>query len=659
MNKLLESPDGLYHALIEPLSWVLIHFLWQGALGAVLLAGTLYLLRGHAARVRYAVSLATLVGLVLLPPLTWWMLPETPVAPENAAAAVQAMPPAPLSALEAASATGAVVSEPVAAGSTSWIAQAAEWWVQAAPWVVSGWMLGVLVGLGRVGGGWLYTRRLRQQAAPLADRWRCRIHALANQLDVPRPVVRQSARVNVPLVAGWWRPVVLVPVGMLTGMPPAQVEAVMAHELAHIRRHDVLVGWLQAAAETLLFYHPAVWWVSRQVRIEREHCCDDVAASVSTSRATYARALATLEERRAPQPALALAASDGALLQRIRRLVDPPSTPIAHQRAAGVVAAVFVTGALLITAACATTQTPDGAGTAPAPDDAPAALAPADTSDRAPRIIAERHITERHDAPSGLSADSIQKRLRTLTTGIGTLVDGIDTLMVGVDTLVVGVDTLITGDRRALGLPDTPPLPDGYAFERNEAPRAFRFRGEFNSDSLRFPLPPPKVFLFEGDTLRTPFPPHPPAISGMEPPAFEGFPRSPDVPFLYFDNGNLRRDTIPLHGLFDPDRPPAIDLEIDSLLSGWRPNPEQQRRWKEWAEQWRERADAQKRQAERWEPYAERMQQRADSLRRQLMRQQPERLRKQAEALRRQAERLEEQAREMEAQRDTSGTGER
>ncbi len=128
-----------------------------------------------------------------------------------------------------------------------------------------------------------------------------------------------SASATVPFVVGWLRPVVLVPAALLTGLHPAEVEAIFAHELAHIRRHDFLVNLLQNVVETLLFYHPAVWWMSAQIRMEREHCCDDVAAAVCGGALDYARALVALERLR-PATGLMVAASGGSLLERIRRL---------------------------------------------------------------------------------------------------------------------------------------------------------------------------------------------------------------------------------------------------------------------------------------------------------------------------------------------------
>src|SRR4030095_13888079 len=111
--------------------------------------------------------------------------------------------------------------------------------------------------------------------------------------------VVESIAVEVPTVIGWMRPVILLPVAAVAALTPAQVEAILAHELAHIRRHDYAVNLLQTTAETLLFYHPAVWWISKRIRAEREHCCDDVAVRVCGDAVSYAHALAELEAWRA------------------------------------------------------------------------------------------------------------------------------------------------------------------------------------------------------------------------------------------------------------------------------------------------------------------------------------------------------------------------
>jgi beta-lactamase regulating signal transducer with metallopeptidase domain len=157
---------------------------------------------------------------------------------------------------------------------------------------------------------------------------------------------------------------VLLPISAVTHMPPAQLEALLAHELAHIRRHDYLANLLQTAVETLLFYHPAVWWVSDRIRAERENCCDDAALRVVKDPITYARALATLEEMRSPRLALAPAGNGGDLMDRIRRITGVATghryTPSAWM--AGALLAAIILGILAGPRLAATRST--GAGRA-------------------------------------------------------------------------------------------------------------------------------------------------------------------------------------------------------------------------------------------------------------------------------------------------------
>ena len=153
--------------------------------------------------------------------------------------------------------------------------------------------------------------------------WQLPANRLAQRLRLRRPVrVVEFAAVDVPTVVGWLRPVIILPVAAVAQLPAAQVEAVLAHELAHVRRHDYLVNLLQRVAEAVLFYHPAIWWISARVREEREHCCDDLAIEICGDRDNYATALAELESRRTTAPVLGLAATDGPLLKRIRRILQ-------------------------------------------------------------------------------------------------------------------------------------------------------------------------------------------------------------------------------------------------------------------------------------------------------------------------------------------------
>jgi hypothetical protein len=155
------------------------------------------------------------------------------------------------------------------------------------------------------------------------------LRALNTRLGIQRAVkLLNSARVQAPTVISWLKPAILLPVGCMAGLSTLQVEAVLAHELAHIRRHDYLVNFFQSVMETVLFYHPAVWWVSSQIRREREHCCDDLAVAVCGDRLAYAKALSFLEERRSPMPAGAFGATGGVLKMRIARLLGLKQPPV-------------------------------------------------------------------------------------------------------------------------------------------------------------------------------------------------------------------------------------------------------------------------------------------------------------------------------------------
>jgi beta-lactamase regulating signal transducer with metallopeptidase domain len=194
---------------------------------------------------------------------------------------------------------------------------------QLAPWLTAAWFCGVLVSSCKlVRGFWWVNAISRKQVEPVSPELLERLKEMRGRLSISRPVrLLRSAMVEVPTVVGWLRPVILLPGSSLVGLTPYQMEAILVHELAHIRRFDYVVNACQCLVETLMFYHPVVWWVSRCVREEREHCCDDLVVKVCGNRVAYARALASLEEKRGEMPQLAFAASGGSLLNRVRRLL--------------------------------------------------------------------------------------------------------------------------------------------------------------------------------------------------------------------------------------------------------------------------------------------------------------------------------------------------
>ncbi len=299
MIRLLDQPQSL------AAGWTLVHFVWEGALIAILAGALKLALPRPAVRLRYAVYCGALLLMVVAAVATYWVSFEGRVPSGGIA----------LSGLGAGAPARILVPGPVAGSIMDTIL----------PWVTAFWMLGVLaLSIRWVGGWWLLRRELKagREAAP--PEWIAVLARLRQKLMVSRPVaLYQSARVAVPAAVGWLRPVIIVPTAAFCGLSGAQLEAILAHELAHIRRHDYLVNLLQTVAETLLFYHPAVWWVSREIRRERENCCDDVAAEACGDRLLYARALVALEDTRSPWPQPALAATGGALQARIERLLRP------------------------------------------------------------------------------------------------------------------------------------------------------------------------------------------------------------------------------------------------------------------------------------------------------------------------------------------------
>ncbi|MBI1752649.1 MAG: M48 family metalloprotease [Acidobacteria bacterium] len=324
----------LLSLLLQPwaqtLGWTLLHFLWQGLILGLLAWGTLALMRGGSARARYGVACAFLVLMVASPLATYRVLQRQPPAAPALSVSVDATapsgeipPPAPLAQRVKASLDPAL------------------------PWLLAAWAAGVLALSLRFLGSWLRVQRLRRRSAvPVPSEWHLILSRLCRDLKLSRTVrLLQSAAVEVPTALGWLRPVILLPACALAGLSPLQLEAILAHELAHIRRGDFVVNLLQSLVEVLLFYHPAVWWLSARIRAERELCCDDVAADLCGDPLILARALTDLESLRepiAPSPTpLAMAANGGSLMHRVRHLLHPalPITSGARATALAVLAA--------------------------------------------------------------------------------------------------------------------------------------------------------------------------------------------------------------------------------------------------------------------------------------------------------------------------------
>jgi GWxTD domain-containing protein len=294
----------VHTSLATVIGWTLLHSLWEGALIAGVLACALWLSHRASAGFRYALACLALLAMPVAFGVTLAILyPGAPVR--------MILPNIPFEQVR-----GSPLAAP--ASPLSWSDRLA--------WVAPFWLTGVCCFYIYRLGSWLAAQRLRRTGTCAAPQlWQDIVRKLAQRIGVSRPVaLLESCLADVPIVVGYLRPVILVPLGMLMELPSEQAEAILLHELSHILRADYLANLLQTVVEGLLFYHPATWWISGVVRAEREHCCDDAVVALQGNAQEYAAALLTLEQRRWRAPESALAANGGKLLPRVRRLLSKP-----------------------------------------------------------------------------------------------------------------------------------------------------------------------------------------------------------------------------------------------------------------------------------------------------------------------------------------------
>lgn len=321
----MEALAAMQFGLAPALASALLQALWQDALLGVCAWVALAAMQRSSAGHRHAVAMAFLVSMVLVPASTFanfWVMPGVDVnkglvtamtAPRTIGKAMFEQQSSPLS-----------------------IALALLW------------LAGVAVMLLRhFGGFWMVGALERQPCERLPIQWQRRVDALRDALRIGRDVsVRMSKDVVGPFTTRLFRPVIWLPIGLITRLPREQVEALLAHELAHIARMDWLWNGVQCLVESLLFFHPAAWWLGRRIRIEREHACDDLAVAACGDAIALAEALETLARHRHPTPRLVLAAHGGSLMQRITRLLS--GSPSRGRWGAGAgLALVLVAGSLL------------------------------------------------------------------------------------------------------------------------------------------------------------------------------------------------------------------------------------------------------------------------------------------------------------------------
>ncbi len=332
-EKMITIENLVRTPLANALGWTLFHSLWEGTAVALALLGIFCVVR--SAQARYVSSCVALAVIAMGFVVTFLLL-----RPEGFAGATTAIREFPRATLAGDGWMNAI-SERLRAEDVL-------------PWLAPSWFAGVILFQLRSLGSWIAVRRLRNRGVcPAPDLWQQKLAELCARIRLTKPVaLLDSCLTNIPVVIGNLRPTILVPVGFLSGMPECQIEAILLHELAHVLRRDYLVNLIQTVLEGLLFYHPAVWWISSVIRSERENCCDDMVVAAGSEAREYAVALTTLEQNRQTLHETALAATGGSLMKRIRRLLDQ-SGRSRQLSLPGAPGPLLSTGVMLLTAALA------------------------------------------------------------------------------------------------------------------------------------------------------------------------------------------------------------------------------------------------------------------------------------------------------------------
>jgi beta-lactamase regulating signal transducer with metallopeptidase domain len=311
----------------------LLHTLWQGALLALLMSFALRKIPARHHDARYGLALAAQFGLLLAGLITWSVLDHGSRGPQAASTRAETVA-VPLPA-------GPDAPTPVAVPSATSRPRTASPVPRWVPIVAIGWLIGLGLMLARMAGSVLSAARLARGSRIIDTAILAMVDRLRGELRVCRSIrVVAAGAAQGPAVLGVIWPTLLLPVAALAGLPPDSLQAILIHELAHIRRHDYLVNLAQMLVEALLFFNPAIWWIGRQVRIEREACCDALAVRLTGRPLDYSRWLADwagLWQAPAVGPAWSGGHRSSALLERVRRVLDPENRPAAQVSVSGLV----------------------------------------------------------------------------------------------------------------------------------------------------------------------------------------------------------------------------------------------------------------------------------------------------------------------------------
>ena len=301
--------------LIQAIGWTMVHSLWQGFAVAILMGIVMIGLEKKSSKVRHEFAFFSLFLIFIISISTFIYLYDSAV--EGAALGTT---------MTVIAEGGIVIENGIIV--QSFFQKSIEYFNEHLPLIVTLWFMGMVFFLLRLLGGIAFIQKLKtQQQQPLPEKWQSVFHKIHSKFPMKNTVrIVESGLAKTPMVIGYFKPVILFPLGAINQLTQQEVEAVLAHEIAHIYRNDYLLNIIQSFIEIIFYYHPAVWWISANIRTERENCCDDIAVKICGSSITYVKALVTLEEIQ-PTPNLAMSFSSGSknqLLNRVKRILNQP-----------------------------------------------------------------------------------------------------------------------------------------------------------------------------------------------------------------------------------------------------------------------------------------------------------------------------------------------
>ncbi len=329
--------------IIDAIGWTIFHSVWQGIFISIILGISILLVNNRNSRFRYAIGVTSLFLMLVSSAVTFSNVYKPPVEPAQAEA----------NNLLFNEQTMTLFSNPISIQSTtislnSVLSDVQGYFSNHISLIVVLWFAGLMILSLRFFGGIIYIQRLRNRGIiSVNEQLLNTVKFLSNKMNLSRGIeIFYSTLVKIPTAIGYLKPVILLPLSFASGLTQNQIEAVLAHEIAHIKRNDFVINIIQTAAEIIFFYHPAVWWISSFIRKERENCCDDYAVEICGNPVEYSKALIAIQQtdEHAASFALAAVGNENNLLRRIKRMNEKRKEQTAYgiKFAAFAILAVFV-----------------------------------------------------------------------------------------------------------------------------------------------------------------------------------------------------------------------------------------------------------------------------------------------------------------------------